>query len=352
MQRSVSVKAKKARAMPGAAIEPSLSSSSRSTSKTVSTEEDDFDEFSTRPVFPPAAGSSSMVAEHPLDETDRHFDIEEIKHQAAATSATLASRPRESTLLSEIASFQLPDNVRIQAQEVARRLKLPIRRGKKRRQLLFYCLYSAYAELNIVQDPVTIALMVGIERSQIGRALSLFSEAQTGYAPPMHIASAVDFVPRYAEQMGLQAHIIGDLVSIAQAVIERDSELAESYPQKVAAAIVSYYLSLNNLFSVSSSNLTLLSGFSEPTIKSVVKRVAAVHNSIIADLADANSTSGSGGSSSRGTAGPVSTPSFLSSSGTAAVAEAVPSSTPAFMLFSSQFLGVQSGVGDDVDLDD
>lgn len=309
----------------------------------MSTEEEDFHESSEKALVAPVI--ALQAAEEPIDDSDRHFDVEEIKHQAASTSATLASRPRESTLLSEIASFQLPDNVRIQAQEVARRLKLPIRRGKKRRQLLFYCLYSAYAELNIVQDPVTIAMMVGIERSQIGRALSLFSEAQTGYAPPMHIASAVDFVPRYAEQMGLEAHIIGDLVSIAQAVIERDSELAESYPQKVAAAIVSYYLSLNNLFSVSISNLTVLSGFSEPTIKSVVKRVAAVHNSIIAERADSKQSVTVSSSASL---------QLLPAVGGLSEVEAGfknATTTPAFMLFSSQFLGVQTGA-DDVDLDE
>lgn len=287
-----------------------------------------------QPDFSTSSSLESIEEGRSLEE-ECGFAVEEVKHSAAATSLTMGSRPRESTLLSEIASFQIPDNVRTQAQEVARRLKLPIRRGKKRRQLLFYCLYSAYAELNIVQDPVTIATMVGIERSQIGRALSLFSEAQTGYAPPMHTASAVDFVPRYAEQIGLPTRTIGELVSIAQTVIEADSELAESYPQKVAAAIVSYYLALNNI-AISSANLTSLSGFSEPTIKSVVKRVACVHNSIIASRAEASSSSAV--SSSK-----VATQTTAAEAGLRSIPSGLPFATPAFLLFSSHLVSSGSG---------
>ena len=135
----------------------------------------------------------------------------------------------------------------MKAEEIFGKLNSATKRGNRRKQLVFFCIYNAYNELLLPQDPKQIASVVGIKNSEMTKALSMFSEAQTGYQPPAIHVTAIDLLPKYCDNLGLPSDMITDVLAFAQKILNVDTELKETFPQKVAAGILLYYATTNGI---------------------------------------------------------------------------------------------------------
>lgn len=157
------------------------------------------------------------------------------------------TRANEKSILKDMESFDLSDDIKNKAEEIFGKLNSATKRGNRRKQLIFFCIYNAYNEVGNPQDPKRIAEMVGIRTSEMTKALSMFSEAQTGYKPPSIHVNALHFLPQYCNDLNLTEDTTNEILNFAQKILDRDPDLKETFPQKVAAGILSYYAKINGI---------------------------------------------------------------------------------------------------------
>ena len=189
----------------------------------------------------------------------------------------LATKGSERSILRDMDNIMIPDEIKIKAEEIFGKLNSATKRGNRRKQLVFFCIYNAYNESLLPQDPKQIAYVVGIKNSEMTKALSMFSEAQTGYQPPAIHVTALDLLPKYCENLGLPTDMINDVLAFAQKVLNLDTELKETFPQKVAAGILLYYATTNGI-NLNKKEYAKMIQLSEVTINSMYKYIARLDN--------------------------------------------------------------------------
>lgn len=190
---------------------------------------------------------------------------------------TQARRP-EKSILSDLSKIQIPDNIKVEAEKIFQQLDLRTKRGKRRKRLLFYCVYNAYKTLGQTKDPKIVASVVGIANKEITKAFSMCSAVQTNYQPPTKQHSPEEYIQNCMDLVGLNQDCYQDVVEKCQIVLNADPSLEEEYPQNVAIAVVYLYIIINGgkLDRKDFSEIFKLSGM---TIYKMYNRVEAAYNS-------------------------------------------------------------------------
>ena len=186
-------------------------------------------------------------------------------------------RLSERTINPDLEKLNLPDDVRLEAERIFQQLATNTKRGKRRKKLLFYCVLNAYNTLGQPQDPKLIAELVGISPTEMTKAFSMCSQAQTSYKPLTTFRSPLDFIPSHIELVGLNSDCIPDVIKLGTEILERDSELAEHYPQVVAAGILLYYMTINGA-TINKKKFAETFRRSEMTINKMFKHISQIHN--------------------------------------------------------------------------
>ena len=153
----------------------------------------------------------------------------------------------ERSIMKDLDPYNLPDEIKNKANNVFVSIAPATHRGKKRKQLLFFCLFTAYKELGIHVDPKTIAQLINMDLGGMNKSISMFSEIQTGYRVRKHIVTCVDIVPDYCEKVGISVDAVSQVTGLASEMLTKCPNLRERYPQTVAAGILRYYMSINGL---------------------------------------------------------------------------------------------------------
>lgn len=188
-------------------------------------------------------------------------------------------RGSEKSIMKDMESIHVPDDIKLKAEEIFMKLNSATKRGQRRKQLVFFCIYNAYNEIGDPQDPRHIAGLVGIKNSEMTKALSMFSEAQTGYKPPAIHVTAMDLLPKYCDSMGLSEETVKDVINFAQKILDRDPDLKETFPQKVAAGILLYYATTNGIIIKNKKEYAKMIQLSEVTINNMYKYISKLDNS-------------------------------------------------------------------------
>lgn len=194
------------------------------------------------------------------------------------SSKRFSSKGRNSTSNIQAMFDRLPiiNEVRNRAVEIANFLNRSTKRGSKLNQLIFISIYYAHLELAIPCDVKHLANIVGIKSTDISKARALFSEVQTGYSPPQKKTTACDLVPKYCEYLRLTPDIVEMFVVFAGTILEKRHEMAERFPQNVAAGIVLYFANLNGIM-VDKKQYAEAVKLSEVTIQNMCKEIEKVH---------------------------------------------------------------------------
>lgn len=165
----------------------------------------------------------------------------------------------EKSIRSELETLDLSLDVINMADSIFQKMHTRTRRGQKRKQLIFFCVRSAYDNLKIVKDPYELADICEIDHSEITEAFSMCSPVQTGYTPQIIVYSPVQYIPIIFTrvQNALQAGVkfpedtLDQIIEIANEIISVDKDgqnsLLDEKPQMVAAAIVLYYIEINGI---------------------------------------------------------------------------------------------------------
>ena len=188
-----------------------------------------------------------------------------------------SGRNSDRSILKEMDGLAISDEVKMMAESIFMKLNPMTKRGNRRKQLLFFCVYFSLVELGAPQDPKKIAQLVGIKPSGITKAFSMFSEAQTGYRPPSLYITPIHLIPQYCESLHLTPETTQEIINFAQTILDKEPNLKEKFPQKVAGGLILYYLTINGV-TLNRKEFAKVIGLSEVTLSGIYKQVASIHN--------------------------------------------------------------------------
>lgn len=198
-------------------------------------------------------------------------------HTYTTTHALLKSTER--TLLKDMEQLQIPDDVRQRADQIYQRLPINTRRGNKRKQLIYWCVFNAFLELGYKKNPQDVARIVGIRSGEITKANSAYSEIQTGYRSACRVVefSPTHFIPQYCQELKLDENYTEQIVSFAGQLLKQTPSLMEGTPQAIAAGLTMYYLTLHGV-TIDNKQFATIVKLSEVTINKAYRLVAAADN--------------------------------------------------------------------------
>jgi transcription initiation factor TFIIIB Brf1 subunit/transcription initiation factor TFIIB len=182
------------------------------------------------------------------------------------------------TLIQDLKALDFPDEIKKQANQIFMSMNCPTKRSKKRKLLLFFCIYSAYMELGIPQIPNIIAKKVSISPSEVSKAMALFSESQTGYHPPYVLITPLHYLPEYCAKLGFTDTTKELVYQLAKQIMEKDKTLMEESPQKISAGIIQFFMVMNGI-QFKKKEFAKMFGFSEVTINNIFKRIVSIDSS-------------------------------------------------------------------------
>jgi transcription initiation factor TFIIIB Brf1 subunit/transcription initiation factor TFIIB len=189
----------------------------------------------------------------------------------------VASKNGDKSMWKEMEYLDIPETIKQKADEIYVILSHMTKRGNRKKQLLFFCLYNAYIEMRQPQDPKSIAKMIGLTQSEITKAFTTYADYQTGYKPRQITITPFDLIPKYCKELNLTKEIQEEILNFAKNILNKDPSLYQTFPQKVAAGIIKYYLSIGGI-EINRSQYSQIIDLSEVTINTMYKRIASIDN--------------------------------------------------------------------------
>jgi hypothetical protein len=190
------------------------------------------------------------------------------------------------SIVEEINKFPIKEDIKKEAHRIYKELGSPVHRGKKRAQLLFYCIYNGeleyrdkHPELEEDVDPRIIKDMVDIKNGMMRRAMSMFSETQTGYRPKSGKPNPLGLIKCYCEENHISSEMIPTIRAFGQEILDKDPSLLGEFPQTVAAGLIKYVmLTRGDGKEPDNEAFSKKIGLSQATINTMYKRIAKLDN--------------------------------------------------------------------------
>lgn len=186
------------------------------------------------------------------------------------------TKTNDRSVLGDLAKYNFPDDIKHEANDIFREIGMPTKRGNERNKMLFFLVYTAHRQKDRFVNPQVLGKEMGLSTGDINRALTAFSEVQTGYRPKIKRATPLDALPELCANLGLD-HVTQDVLEIAKEVMEKCPSLKEEFPHKVAAGILSYFMEFNGI-RVPADSFKKEVDFSDVTIKDIHQRITKIHN--------------------------------------------------------------------------
>ena len=159
-----------------------------------------------------------------------------------------------------------------------------IKRGVRRKQLMFFCVQTAYNLLRIPEDPVELAARCGITQSEMMKANSMCSPSKINY----HVApvkwNPVDYLTKYIKKIEdmeittFSDEAVEEIKMICNEVTGKNLDLDEQKPQTIAAAVIVFYLSLHG-YVIDKNEYDKIFSKSQMTITKIKTMVESCYNS-------------------------------------------------------------------------
>lgn len=182
------------------------------------------------------------------------------------------------SIISDLKEYDFPDDVKHRANFIFSKMTLTIRRANKRKFLLFFCVYSAYKELNIPINPVDLRKVFGLKHGEMQKTHTMFSPLQTGYKSVQRVISATDYVIGFCDKLEMEQYS-DELLAFSQLILERHKELLQSVPQTVASGILMYFMVMNGIEINDKKFLADTTNRSETTVLAMYKRISELETS-------------------------------------------------------------------------
>lgn len=247
----------------------------------------DFSEVDPKPKNISSETSSSYDEndfENYIEDRQRCFDGSETNPEFTNHHVFGKPKRKEKSLKEDLKKANFPPEIISKADEVFSQMNSGLKRGVRRKQLMFFCVQNAYNILGIPEDPSRLAILCGITSSEMMKASSMCSPSKISYQSPPVRWYPKDFLRVYYQKIidmdiiSLSDETLKDIESICEEVMLKSSELQDEKPQTVAAAIIVFYLGLHGC-AIDKKKYTEIFSKSDMTIQKVKNRVASAYNS-------------------------------------------------------------------------
>jgi transcription initiation factor TFIIIB Brf1 subunit/transcription initiation factor TFIIB len=185
----------------------------------------------------------------------------------------------ERSILKDLKPYMdIDDDVKNMADAIYNKMHYQVRRKKIRYQLLFYCTYCAYMELNLKVNPIELGAIFGLKQGAVQRCDSLFSPLQTGYTPPIKNARPTNYLERYCEKIGLSKEAGIEINKLGEYLLKKDPNFLQENPQTVAAGILKYFIVTNGISIEDPDLIKNVTNRSNATIESIYQWIVSIDN--------------------------------------------------------------------------
>jgi transcription initiation factor TFIIIB Brf1 subunit/transcription initiation factor TFIIB len=191
----------------------------------------------------------------------------------------------------EISILNIEQDIKDKAIEIFEKMNLEnisIKGVINRKKCKFVCLYYAYEELRPT-DPRNVAELVGLDQNKINKAITTFSESQTGYSPVKRETSATELIGELMKKLGIKngffeaeqfcnSILEKNIILIKENPHKLDKEyLKNMSPQNVAAAILLLYLQIHGI-KININTFPEIVGKKRATIESIYNIVLTTYS--------------------------------------------------------------------------
>jgi len=178
----------------------------------------------------------------------------------------------------ELRKYNLPERIIYQGNYIfLEKMNIANRNGSQKTQLLFFCVYSAYKELNTFIDFHELAQIFKLTPKKARKAITLYDNFNTGYIAPVNIYSPLDLIVDYCKKLNLDNSLASQALLFAKDLLENScKELRQENYSTVAAGILSYYL--QQIGCVKSKEIFNISNLSQATINLMRDRIISLDN--------------------------------------------------------------------------
>ena len=237
----------------------------------------------------PQSSSSSSTASYDEDDTETYKEDKQVVCNGSEanpefTNCHVLTKTREKTLKPDLRACGFSPEIVMKADEIFLQMNSGPKRGVRRRQLMFFCVQSAYNEMKIPEDPNSLATKCGISNSEISKAYSMCSPSKVGYKPPCIFWVPEDYLKMYYQKMvdlEIIAHnpqILEDLSKICGEVMRVSPELKQEKPMSVAMAVLLYRFEIQN-YTLDKNKFNEIFNKSEASITKIKNKVRSAYTS-------------------------------------------------------------------------
>jgi hypothetical protein len=186
------------------------------------------------------------------------------------------TKVNDRNILKDLAGYNFPEDIKYEANDIFRKIGMPTKRGNERNKMLFFLVYTAFRQKGRFVNPQVLGKEMGLSPGDINRALTAFSEVQTGFRPKIKRATPLDALPELCASLELES-ITEDVLEMAKEIMEKCPSLNEEFPHKVSAGILSYFMEINGI-KIPQELFKKKVDFSDVTIKDIHQRITKIHN--------------------------------------------------------------------------
>lgn len=178
-------------------------------------------------------------------------------------------------IMVQLATIPLPDEIRQLANQIYLRMGSPIRRGKERLLLIYYCISSAYRECRCPFDDLELCKQLNIQFNATRSVENKFGQLQTGYRPPPCVGEVENLLLTYGEKLGLDSDVIDLMTKKYHELLAKEKLLMDESPPNVTGGLICHFLDESGA-AVDKRKLAGIVGKSVPTIISFQKKLAVI----------------------------------------------------------------------------
>lgn len=180
------------------------------------------------------------------------------------------------SIIPDLTKYNFPEDIMYEADDIFHQIGSPTKRSNERVKMLFFLVYTAHRNKGRFVNPQALGKTMGVSSGDINRALTAFSEVQTGYRPKINRTTPLDALPGLCDDLNLE-QIKDDILVVGREILEKCPSLKEEFPHKVAAGILSYYMEYNGI-RISPEVFKKTVDFSDVTINNIHQRITKIHN--------------------------------------------------------------------------
>lgn len=236
------------------------------------------------------SSNDSNESKSSYDEDDTANYFEDKQHVFNGTEVNpefsnrhVLSKAKEKSLKTDLKAAGFPPEIVMKADEIFSQMNSGLKRGIRRKQLMFFCVQCAYNEMRIPEDPNRLAAICGITSSEISKAYSMCSPSKVGYKPASIFWKPEDYLRLYFKRIvdldiiSFNDDVLEEVKKICDEVMNKSIELKDEKPQAVAAAVLVFYLQLHNCVLEKKKYVEIFNK-SDMSIQKVKNKVASAYN--------------------------------------------------------------------------